>query len=171
MNKAIIVGNITKDLELKVANDKYVLEFSLAVNENKDTVDYIDCVAWEKNAENIAQYCTKGTKLLVEGRIKTQSWDDATTGQKRYRTKIRVDRIEFISKATSNSTQATTSYNKPKTAPSVQATPVNNAPNEWQAPANQQMNLTGTSNDVTGHIDEAQPNGQVIIDTDDLPFY
>lgn len=169
MNKAIIVGNITKDLELKTTNDgKHVLEFSLACNESKDEVNYIECVAWEKNADNISQYCGKGAKLLVEGKIKTRKWQDQN-GNNRYRTFVLVDRIEFMSKPNNYSSQVETRYNEPQNAPQrVEPTPVDNSPREYYPRQTQLTDERG--NDVSGYRSQ-EPNDTIDINTDDLPFY
>lgn len=157
MNKAIIVGNIVKDLEPKMAsNNKLVVDFTLAVNESKDVCDYIDCVAWDKNADNLAKYVGKGAKILVEGRIKTKKWQDQN-GQNRYKTYLQVDRIEFLTKMSSNSSQVQTSPSEPINAPQQQS--VNNAPNQWQP------------NQPSEPRYEDKPLSYVDIKTDDLPFY
>ena len=104
MNKSILIGNITKDLELRVTqSNKKVVEFSIAINEgygDKQTVEYVNIVAWEKLAENITKYCCKGSKIMVEGRIKTDSYDK--NGQKVYKTYVLAGNIEFLSKKTEN---------------------------------------------------------------------
>lgn len=157
MNKAIIVGNLTKDIEPRMAsNNKLVADFTLAVNESKDVCDYIDCVAWEQNAENLAKYVAKGQKVLVEGRIKTNKWQDQN-GQNRYRTYLRVDRIEFLASKSNYSSQTQTISYKPKTEP-------------WEKSKDEQLNITGTNRDVLG-FPEDQKNGYVDIKTNDLPFY
>jgi len=99
MNKAILIGNITRDLELrKTTTNKSVVEFSIAINEgygDKKTTDYINIVAWEKTAETLASYCGKGSKIMVEGRIKTDSYEK--NGSKIYKTYILANSIEFLS--------------------------------------------------------------------------
>lgn len=94
MNKFIGVGNITKDLELKkTPTNKSVLEFTIAIND-QDKVDYINCQAWEKTAEIIEKYMSKGSKILVEGKFKTNSYDGQNG--KVYRSFILVERVEFL---------------------------------------------------------------------------
>lgn len=150
MNKAIIVGNLTKDIEVRTAsNNKHVIDFTLAVNESKDVCDYIECVAWENNADNLAKYVGKGQKVLVEGRIKTNKWQDQN-GQNRYKTYLRVDRVEFIASMSNNSSKAETAYSEPK--------------NEFKYPTSEQLNITGTNRDVTGRT-------TLDISPDELPFY
>lgn len=155
MNKSILIGNLTNEPELKKTNDnKSICRFSLAVNESKDVCDFINCVAWEKNADNIVRYLHKGSKLAVEGRIKNNNWTD-NNGQKHYDIYLRVDRMEFVSKPTDNSSSNQTQAYKPTTEP-------------WEK--DEQLNITGTNRDVLG-FPEDQKNGYVDIKTNDLPFY
>lgn len=98
MNKVILIGNITKDLDLrKTQSNKSVIEFSVAINmgygDNKVT-EYVNIVAWEKLAERIAQYCKKGHKVAVEGQIKTDSYEK--NGQKQYKTYVVANNVEFL---------------------------------------------------------------------------
>lgn len=81
MNKVILIGNITKDIELRQSNSgKFVVEFSVAINNGKDQqgnelpADFINCTAWNKTAEVLSKYATKGTKVGIEGAMKTQTW-------------------------------------------------------------------------------------------------
>ena len=82
MNKAILVGRLTKDPELKTtASGVSVCSFTIAINrrfrnaEGNYDADFINCVAWRKQAENIAKYCVKGTQVAAEGRIQTRSYE------------------------------------------------------------------------------------------------
>ncbi len=98
MNKVILIGNITKELELrKTQTNKSVVEFSIAINEgygDNKTTEYVNITCWEKLAERIVQYCRKGHKVCVEGRIKTDSYEKQ--GQKVYRTYVLANNIEFL---------------------------------------------------------------------------
>lgn len=98
MNKVILIGNITKDLELRrTPSNKSVVEFSVALNEGygeKKTTEYINVVAWEKTAETLANYCGKGSKIMVEGRIKTDTYEK--NGAKVYKTYVLANNIEFL---------------------------------------------------------------------------
>lgn len=104
MNKIIIKGNITKDLDLKYTSTNVaVLKFSVAVSRSytnasgeKET-DFINCVAFKKNAENIQKYFTKGSGILICGRLETGSYDDKD-GNKKYTTEVMVDEFDFIDK-------------------------------------------------------------------------
>lgn len=96
LNKAMIIGNITKDPELKkTPAGQSVCSFSVATNytftdasgQKKDKPEYHNVVAWGKLGEICGQYLVKGKKVYVEGRIQTRDWD-GTDGVKRYRTEI-----------------------------------------------------------------------------------
>ena len=99
MNKVILLGRLTKDPELNHAagTGKAVSRFTLAVTRpfKKDETDFINCIAFGKTGETIAQYLTKGRQLAVTGSIRTGSYD-AKDGTKRYTTDIVVDSFEFI---------------------------------------------------------------------------
>lgn len=120
LNKAIIIGNLTRDPELKaIASGNKVCTFSVATNRvykdangtRQEKTDYHNIVVWGKTAENVATYMKKGSQVLVEGRMETRSWDDAATNTKKYRTEIIADTVQFGSKSNSatvsGSTQAT----------------------------------------------------------------
>jgi single-strand DNA-binding protein len=97
MNKAILIGNLGADPELRYTPDnKAVATFSLATNESRDKVEWHNIVAWEKQADVIHKYAQKGDKVAVEGKIKTRSWEDRD-GIKRYRTEVVCYRVELLS--------------------------------------------------------------------------
>lgn len=98
MNIVAISGRITKDPELrKTQAHKSVLSFSIAVNKpnDKQSADFINCVAWEKTAEVICNYCHKGDEVVIAGHISTSTYDERSTGRKRTDTFVVVDRFEF----------------------------------------------------------------------------
>lgn len=98
MNKAILVGRITKDIDLRYTNEnKAVASFTVAVNRDKEHSDFINCVTWEKQAENIKKYCAKGSLIAVEGRISTRSYDDKE-GKKIYVTEVVTSNVQFLGK-------------------------------------------------------------------------
>ena len=79
MNSVNLIGRIVKDLELKMAsNGKKYVNFSLAINENKHQVDFVNCVAFEKQAENAAMYLKKGSQVGVVGKISTNKYYDSS---------------------------------------------------------------------------------------------
>lgn len=97
MNKVILIGRITKDLELRyTSNNKPVCEFTLAVNRDKDNADFINCIVWNKLAENLTKYQGKGSQIGLSGelRIDTYEVDD----KRRYKTYVLVNGIEYLSK-------------------------------------------------------------------------
>jgi len=107
LNKAVIIGNLTRDPEQrKLPSGITVCQFSLATNRfykdkdgnRQESTDYHNIVVFGKQAENAAQYLKKGQSALVEGRIQTRSWDDQS-GQKKYRTEIVADVVQFGQKA------------------------------------------------------------------------
>ena len=98
MNKVYLIGRITKDLELKtVGEGKTLCEFSLAVHRtyDKETTDFLECVAWGKTAENLAKYQGKGDMVAVDGSLQTEKFEssDGKTRKKHY---IIVANVEFL---------------------------------------------------------------------------
>lgn len=90
MNKIILIGNVTKDPEIRYTqNEKVYTTFSLAVNRRNKETDYFNCIAWEKTAELIAQYVKKGSKVGVSGRLETDKVEE------KYFTKVIVEEISF----------------------------------------------------------------------------
>ena len=107
LNKVIIVGNLTRDPELTaIASGQKVCKFGVATNRvwkdkngvRQESTTYHNIVVWGKQGETSAQYLKKGQQVMVEGRIDNRSWDDKTSGEKKYRTEIIADRVQFGSK-------------------------------------------------------------------------
>ncbi|MES3004935.1 MAG: single-stranded DNA-binding protein [Patescibacteria group bacterium] len=103
LNRAMLIGNLTRDPEVKVLPSGIkVASFSLATNRvwkdkngvKQENVDYHNVVVFGKQADIVSQYMKKGNSILIEGRMQTRSWDDAT-GVKKYRTEVIADRIQF----------------------------------------------------------------------------
>lgn len=103
LNKALIVGNLTEDPELKsLPSGTAVCNFSLATNRNytdqdgnkKEDTNYHNIVVFGRQAETTAQYLSKGSMALIEGRIQTRSWE-ADDGSTNYRTEIVANRVQF----------------------------------------------------------------------------
>ena len=97
VNKVILVGNLGKDPEIKYTpQGTPVAKFSLATNERykdkdgnwQDRTEWHNIVLWQRLAEIAGEYLKKGSKVYIEGRIKTDSWDDKQSGQKKYMTNI-----------------------------------------------------------------------------------
>ena len=115
LNKAIIIGNLTRDPEIRsIPSGMQVCSFSIATNRvykdkegnKKEQADFHNIVVFGRQAETCGQYLKKGQTAMVEGRIQTRSWDDKD-GQKKYRTEIVADRVQFGPKAGGGQSYAT----------------------------------------------------------------
>ena len=96
MNKFIGIGRITKDIELAYTQDgKAVAKYTLAINGYNDTVDFLNCVTWNKQAENLKKYCGKGSQIAVEGRVSVRNYENKE-GKKVYVTEIVTNNIMFL---------------------------------------------------------------------------
>ena len=101
LNRVALVGRLTRDPELRrTGNGTAVTSFTLAVDRNFSTrdgqeADFINCVVWRKPAENVAQYCSKGSLVSVDGRIQTRSYDN-NQGQRVYVTEVVADSVQFL---------------------------------------------------------------------------
>jgi single-strand DNA-binding protein len=113
INKAIIIGNLTRDPELKnLPSGSAVANFSVATNRTwkdkagakQEDVEYHNVVAFGRTAEVIAQYVHKGDQIYIEGRIQTRSWEKE--GVKQYRTEIVCETMQFGSKKSGTSAPA-----------------------------------------------------------------
>lgn len=115
MNNANLVGRLTREPDLKYTqNGKAVVRFTLAVNRplskekkeeaernNQPTADFISCTAWNKTAETIANYVSKGHRIGISGRIQTGRYDDKD-GKTVYTTDVVVTNMEFLESANNN---------------------------------------------------------------------
>jgi len=97
VNKVILVGNLGKDPEVKYTpNGVAVAKFSLATNERykdksgewQDRTEWHNIIAWQRLAEIVGEYVKKGSKIYIEGRLQTSSWEDKQSGEKKYKTEI-----------------------------------------------------------------------------------
>lgn len=103
LNRAILVGNLTRDPELRsLPSGVQLAAFGVATNRvwkdkngaKQEAADYHNIVVFGRQAETVSQYLRKGSSVLVEGRMQTRSWD-GPDGTKKYRTEIVADRIQF----------------------------------------------------------------------------
>lgn len=103
-NKVLLMGNITRDIELKsIGGGTTVANIGLAVNrryttqagEKREEVTFVDCEAWGKTGENIAKFFSKGRPIFIEGRLKLDQWDDKE-GKKHSRLRVVVESFEFV---------------------------------------------------------------------------
>ena len=107
-NKVVLLGNLTRDPELKKSpNGVSVAKLRLAVNETykdrqtgqpKEVACFVDVAVWDKQAESCGQYLTRGSQVLVEGRLIYEEWKNAQ-GESRNRLSVRADRVQFINTA------------------------------------------------------------------------
>jgi single-strand DNA-binding protein len=128
-NKVILAGNLTRDPELRYTpKGSAVAEFALAVNrtwktesgETKEEVNFIDIEAWGRQGEVIAQYMRKGRPILVEGRLRQDTWEDKETHKKRSKLKVVLEGFSFIdSKGTDAGPAAGEAPRRPAPAPAA----------------------------------------------------
>ena len=103
MNKAILIGRLTRDPELRyTSSNRAVCQFSIAIDRpftNQSTgqreTDFINVVVWDKTAENVGKYMTKGRLIAVEGRIQTRNYDN-NEGKKVYVTEVIASNVQFL---------------------------------------------------------------------------
>lgn len=110
MNKVVLLGRLTKDVELKqTPNGVSVVNFTIAVNRrfDKEQADFINCIAWRSTAEFVAKYFSKGSSIAVVGSIQTGSYEK--DGQKVYTTDVNVEEVYFAGSKASNESGASES--------------------------------------------------------------
>jgi single-strand DNA-binding protein len=104
LNKAMIFGNLTRDPELRaLPSGMNVVNFSVATNrvfkdrdgKKQEQTDFHNVVVFGRQADTVNQYLKKGSSVFVEGRMQTRSWEDKTSGEKKYRTEVVADRVQF----------------------------------------------------------------------------
>ena len=103
LNQVLLIGNLTKDPESRAAGTHTVASFSIAVNRRskgqdgqpKEEVSFFDCEAWDKTANLVQQYCTKGKQILVQGSMKQERWT-TQDGQNRSKVKVIASNIQFL---------------------------------------------------------------------------
>ena len=102
INRTVLVGRLTKDPELRYTSSNIAfVKFTLAVNRTfagptgEREADFIQCVVWRKQAENLARFVKKGSLLGLEGRIQTGSYDDKD-GIRKYTTEVVCDSVQFL---------------------------------------------------------------------------
>ncbi len=107
LNKVMIIGNLGADPEMKYMSDGTAMTtFRVAVSRNytnhagerREETEWFRVVAWRKTAEICSQYLQKGSKVYVEGRLQTRSWD-TPEGEKRYMTEVVADTVQFLDRA------------------------------------------------------------------------
>ena len=157
MNKAILIGRLTRDPELRyTTSNRAVCQFDLAINRpfinqetNRKEADFLRIILWDKQAENTAKYIHKGSQVAVEGRIQTRNYDNSE-GKKVYVTEIVANNIQFL-----DSKSDSGNVNNLPEPPITDTTTTNN---------------TTQNNDPFAAFGEQINNGLPEISDDDLPF-
>ncbi len=157
-NKVIIVGNLTRDIELKYAPSGTAIgntgiastrKFKGGDGQMKEEVLFVDITAFGRTAEVMNQYLRKGSKLLVEGRLKLDSWTDQNGG-KRSKHSVTIENMTMLDSKGDNPGGGGGNYNQPS----------NSAPQQQAAPQQQQQSYQAPSNTVP----------EIDINDDEIPF-
>ena len=158
MNKVFLIGRLARDPELRyTGSNTPVASFTVAVNRTftnqagEREADFINCVIWRKQAENVKNYLSQGSQVAVEGRIQVRSYDDQN-GQKRYITEVVADNVEFLGSRKDNNTTTPMTHNNSDVTPY-------NFPSE----------TTSTGTDVSNNP-YADFGANLEISDDELPF-
>ena len=99
INQVILMGRLTRDPEQRTTTTgKTIASFSIAVDRGgqDDQADFFDVTAWERLAELVMQYLSKGRRVLVQGRLRQDSWDDKETGKRRSRVEVVATDVTFL---------------------------------------------------------------------------
>ena len=105
VNKVILIGNLGQDPEMRSTGSGIaVCNLRIATSRRaksrdgnwEDQTEWHSVVVFGRTAENVNQYCRKGKQLFIEGRLQTRSWDDQKSGQKRYKTEVVADTVQFL---------------------------------------------------------------------------
>src|SRR5690625_1783146 len=170
MNRVVLVGRLTRDPDLRYTpNGVAVATFTVAVNrpfknqQGEQEADFINCVAWRKQAENLANYMRKGSLVGVDGRVQTRSYDNQE-GRRVYVTEILAESVYFLeSRGSSQQRSDMGSYAQNDSYQHQQSTPFQaqtNQPFDQQSAQQQQQERPSIEND-------GEP---IEISDDDLPF-
>lgn len=125
-NKTILAGNLTRDIELKYHNSTAIATVGIATNrkfksqsgEQKEEVLFIDLTLFGRTAEVINQYCKKGSKVLIEGRLKLDQWQDQN-GNKRSKHSVTVETLQMLDNKTTNADARDNQQNNHQSDPTV----------------------------------------------------
>ena len=125
-NKVILMGNLTRDPELRYTpKGTAIAKIGLAVNrvwtneagEKKEEVTFVDVDVFGRTAENVGQYMRKGSPILIEGRLRLDQWDDKQTGQKRSKLGVVAETVQFLGAARGDAGSARGGEGAPEAAP------------------------------------------------------
>ena len=111
LNRVVLVGRMVRDPELKRTNSgTSVTSFTIAVDNltkagNEKSASFIPCTCWNKTAENVAKYCSKGTLVGVDGRLNQRSYEDKS-GQKRSVVEVIAESVQFLERRTNEESES-----------------------------------------------------------------
>lgn len=111
INQVILMGRLTRDPEQRTTlSGRTVVSFSIAVDRvgQDDQADFFDVTAWEKLGELVMQYLAKGRRVLVQGRLRQDSWEDKETGKRRSRVEVTASDVTFLDGPTSGQDTSST---------------------------------------------------------------
>ena len=132
VNKVFLLGNVGKDPEIRsTAGGMTVASFSLATADRQkdaqgnwaDKTEWHNLVAFQRTAEVVRDYVKKGTQLFIEGKIQTRSWDDKTSGEKKYKTEILVNELTLLGGKPGGASSESGSYSRSSSTPQTATTP------------------------------------------------
>ena len=170
MNKAILIGRLTKDPEVRyTSSNRAVCQFTIAIDRpftnqasGQREADFINIVAWDKTGENVGKYMTKGRLVAVEGRIQTRNYEN-NEGRRVYVTEVVANNVQFLESR--NTTTNNNSFNS-MPEPPIEKTPYDFANDNDNTSSNDNIdNTMDTEEDPFAAFGE-----QVEISDNDLPF-
>ena len=127
INQVILLGRLTRDPESRTTTTgKIVVNFSIAVDRvgQDDGADFFDVTAWEKLGELVMQYLAKGRRVLVQGRLRQDSWDDKETGKKRSRVEVTATDVTFLDGPGEGGSSASSNSNSDDSQPAKKSNDV-----------------------------------------------
>lgn len=167
MNKAILIGRLTRDPELRyTSSNRAVCQFTVAIDRpftnqasGQREADFINVVAWDKTGENVGKYMTKGRLIAVEGRIQTRNYEN-NEGRRVYVTEVIANNVQFLESRNAQNTNNNSINSMPE--PPMEKTPYDFANDNERNEVEQTMD---TENDPFASFGE-----QIEISDNDLPF-
>lgn len=167
MNKAILIGRLTRDPELRyTSSNRAVCQFTVAIDRpftnqasGQREADFINVVAWDKTGENVGKYMTKGRLIAVEGRIQTRNYEN-NEGRRVYVTEVIANNVQFLESRNAQNTNNNSINSMPE--PPMEKTPYDFANDNEKNETEQTMD---TENDPFASFGE-----QIEISDNDLPF-
>lgn len=167
MNKAILIGRLTRDPELRyTSSNRAVCQFTVAIDRpftnqasGQREADFINVVAWDKTGENVGKYMTKGRLIAVEGRIQTRNYEN-NEGRRVYVTEVIANNVQFLESRNAQNTNNNSINSMPE--PPMEKTPYDFAKDNEK---NETEQTIDTENDPFASFGE-----QIEISDNDLPF-